>query len=86
MWGCKDCKIPLGPDYGMVMVHDKLWEEISDNFWDVICAKCMETRMGRKITEDDFKSECIPCNEDWLFNTTGKYSKKMQKDLDKLKK
>jgi len=87
MYNCKDCNLSLGPDsgFGMVMVHDHIWGKISDEWHDLICADCMENRMGRKITEDDFKSEGIPCNEEWLVTKTGKVSKYMQKYLDNQK-
>ena len=81
---CKDCKIDIGDiNFLMVMVNDKLWKEISDEHGDLICHKCMETSMGRPIVEADFKSEQIPCNEDFLKETTGQYSQGFQKEFKK---
>ena len=64
---CKDCNIEIFVDKNMVMIKDDLWLSISKNPKDALCDKCMELKLGRKITEQDFKSPGIPCNEFWLW-------------------
>lgn len=71
---CKDCKTEIFVDVNMVMIKNVLWKKICDKDQDAICDKCMENRMGRKITKKDFKSpsdkflSIIPCNAMWLWN------------------
>ena len=67
---CKDCGV-TNRNYKMVMVNDKLWGEICDEWSDTICSDCMQIRMGREITIKDFKESSvglnmIPCNASWL--------------------
>ena len=81
---CKHCELSIrSENFLMVMVNDKLWGDISDDWKDLICHKCIEKRMGRPIVESDFKSEQIPCNEDFLKETTGQYSEGFQKEFKK---
>ena len=47
---CEDCG---NPDYEMYMVNDDLWDKYgNDN--KTLCLSCLEKRMGRKLTKDDF--------------------------------
>jgi hypothetical protein len=71
---CDDCGKEIFCDVNMVMVKDSLWKSICDKWEDDLCDKCMEIRMGRPITEKDFKTSSlykdetiIPCNEWWLI-------------------
>jgi hypothetical protein len=77
---CKDCPTEIFVDVNMVMVKDELWMKICDNKEDALCDCCMEKRLKRKITQEDFKTstcgfDMIPCNSAWLWN---KKSKKEQ--------
>ncbi len=69
---CKDCLTEIFVDVNMVVVNDALWLYICDKLSDDICDKCMEARLGRSITETDFKKPAIkgitviPCNKLWL--------------------
>ena len=68
---CKDCPTEIFVDVNMVMIKDELWMQICDKKEDAYCDCCMEKRLGRKITPDDFKSSSfgmrmIPCNAMWL--------------------
>jgi hypothetical protein len=75
---CKDCNIIYDAFDHMVIIHDKLWLELADNKEDCICDKCIEKRLGRKLTLDDFKksnepnlldgSNMILCNMFWAKN------------------
>lgn len=72
---CKDCPTEIFVNVNMVMIKDELWEKISDKKEDALCDCCMEKRLGRKITPDDFKAsslagsrlDMIPCNAMWLY-------------------
>ena len=71
---CKDCKTEIFVDVNMIIVKDKLWHKICDKPSDFICDSCMEIRLGRPITINDFKPSSIngvamiPCNAMWLEN------------------
>jgi hypothetical protein len=71
---CDDCGKEIFCDVNMVMVKDSLWAKICDEWSDDLCDKCMEKRMGRKITKQDFKKpsiagvKVIPCNQWWLLH------------------
>lgn len=67
---CKCCGIQ---NFDMVMIKDDLWLSISENCKDLLCVNCMESKLGRRITERDFKSPGIPCNEFWLWKNNKKF-------------
>jgi len=47
---CEDCG---DYDYNMYMVNDDIWNEYG-NESNTLCMDCLEKRMGRKLTKDDF--------------------------------
>jgi len=47
---CKDCG---NYDYDMYMVNDDIWREYG-NESNTLCMDCLEKRMGRELTKDDF--------------------------------
>ena len=47
---CEDCG---DPNYQMYMVNDNIWNEYGNNS-NTLCMSCLEKRMGRKLTKDDF--------------------------------
>jgi hypothetical protein len=47
---CEDCG---DPGYQMYMVNDDIWNEYGNNS-NTLCMGCLEKRMGRKLTKDDF--------------------------------
>mgnify|MGYP003340863919 CR=1 FL=1 len=68
---CEDCG---NPDYEMYMVNDDLWDKYgNDN--KTLCLSCLEKRMGRKLTKDDFTD-----HENALVN---KHNLKVQQILNK---
>ncbi len=81
---CKDCGEEIFANRNMVMVKYYLWKKICDKIEDDICDDCMEKRLGRKITKDDFKpsplkgEKIIPCNKYWL-----KYKKEISRQSKK---
>jgi hypothetical protein len=48
------------------MVHDHLWEGIGLST-EILCLKCLEARLGRSLTVDDFVVG-LPIN-DFIFDT-----------------
>ena len=69
---CKDCNLEYWWWGHMVMVNDKLWDKICDDYHDHICSECMEERLGRGITTDDFMEPNLPCNNSWLADKNKK--------------
>jgi len=85
---CKDCgKEYSAFDGGMVIVNDKLWANIADEKSDCICDVCMEKRLGRPITEEDFKPSTqgpiIPVNSIWLTKRKSENAKRVLNALMK---
>jgi hypothetical protein len=54
---CLDCRarawVDLHEDYG---VHDQVWRQAVPDGKGMLCVGCLETRLGRQMTRDDFKS------------------------------
>ena len=75
---CDDCGVEIFANENMVMLGDKLWEEISDKHEDAYCDCCIEKRMGRPIEVKDFMplnggfdwtgTGHVACNSFWLKN------------------
>lgn len=71
---CNDCNTEIFVDVNMVMLKNELWNEICDKTEDSYCDSCMEKRMGRPITKEDFKVPVgwtpvpgmVLCNLMWL--------------------
>ena len=92
---CGDCG---NPDYEMYMVNDDIWSEYG-NKTNTLCKSCLEKRMGKRLTKDDFSQHAnVPVNQHntevrglmketirRIFNeeVTKKYSKPTEK-VDKL--
>jgi hypothetical protein len=58
---CLDCgrdTIDIGHDY---MLHDELWISINPGDDGKLCLTCVEKRLGRRLTKDDFSN--WPINE-----------------------
>lgn len=53
---CKDCGLAF---YGF-MVEDKIWKQAGYGRFDMACLPCLEKRLGRSITMEDFK--IVPLN------------------------
>jgi hypothetical protein len=76
-WGrnrlvCMDCKTEIFTDVNMVMIKDELWLSIADEK-DALCDKCMEKRLKRPITPDDFGEQYknALCNIWWMEEKAG---------------
>jgi hypothetical protein len=56
---CFDCGVQTlkGETEDIYMVLNELWEKYGEGkFW--LCRKCLEIRMGRKLTKVDYK-DCV---------------------------
>lgn len=52
---CLDCGIDTGEIDHYYMIHDELWLSVNPNSEGMLCYPCLEERLGRKLTYDDFK-------------------------------
>lgn len=55
---CEQCQDSLNGH--MVILPNKLWLSIAQ-MKECICHFCIEQRLGRKLTEDDFPAEAVEC-------------------------
>src|SRR4051812_32294503 len=60
-WICQDCGHKISSDKNMIMLKDDVWLSIADKE-DVLCDKCIEKRLGRKLRYSDLPNEDIWCN------------------------
>ena len=76
---CDDCGEEIFVDVNMYMVHDELWSEIISKekklvHEDALCVDCMEKRLGRELTQDDWRltdGEFALCNVMTFINRIG---------------
>lgn len=59
---CMDCKVDTMSIDEYYMVHDEIWEEAVPEFEGMLCIGCLEERLGRELTPDDFPTD-LPVNE-----------------------
>jgi len=68
---CDDCETEIFVDINMYMLNDKLWAELISLppkpllTQDALCVDCMEKRLNRPITRNDWRienGEAPPCN------------------------
>ena len=52
---CDDCKGP--PDF--YMVHDSVWKSATSIWQGNLCLRCLEVRLKRKFSMDDFTTAPI---------------------------
>lgn len=60
-WLCVDCGVDTGEVHEYYMVADDLWAAAGD-VPGMLCIGCLETRLGRMLTRDDFTG--APVNAD----------------------
>jgi len=58
---CLDCNKDTLRISEYYMVHDKLWLKASPNDFGMLCIKCLEKRLNRKLSKKDF-TDC-PVNQ-----------------------
>lgn len=65
---CIDCKVNtylIGEYY---MVYHSVWEESGLRLFDgMLCISCLEKRIGRQLTSEDFSD--FPINKDPMFRS-----------------
>jgi hypothetical protein len=78
---CADCRwdtVCLGEWY---MIHDEVWEQACRRepkpVWEILCIGCLEERLGRALTADDF-TDCR-INDPTLPNTSSRLRDRMRK-------
>jgi hypothetical protein len=70
---CDDCRMPTLLGNGVVgglceyyMVHDRIWEAATaDEVVCILCIGCLERRLRRTLTRDDFAD--VPANRDPVY-------------------
>jgi hypothetical protein len=56
-WKCLDCKIDTGDEH--YFVHTTLWLSAVGSKTGMLCIGCLERRIGRKLTPEDFTAAYI---------------------------
>lgn len=51
---CMDCKIDTAQIQEYYMVDDTLWDTINPKILGMLCIGCLEDRIGRLLTPEDF--------------------------------
>jgi hypothetical protein len=60
-WRCLDCRTDTRTEY--FMIHDELWIQTGiGHHGGKLCIACLEERIGRRLTSDDFLD--VPIN--WI--------------------
>ena len=58
MYACIDCGVNTADNNNYYMIHNELWAQYGAK-QDVLCFKCLEKRMGRKLKYTDFNDAPI---------------------------
>ena len=64
VFGCIDCGVCTNCNGEYYMVYDEVWEAANPKRKGMLCIGCLETRLGRLLTKDDFTD--APVNDMWL--------------------
>lgn len=59
---CADCEIDTHPDTGIAEYYNvinEIWWEFVPEFHGMLCLGCLELRMGRQLTREDFSDAPI---------------------------
>jgi hypothetical protein len=62
---CLDCKIDTAELDEYYLVRDEVWREANPQGDGMLCISCLEKRLGRELTHDDFAF--VPLNLIALF-------------------
>lgn len=79
---CHDCKINVSTHSGIqeyaYMVYDHIWEKAGmSSQGGMLCIRCLERRLGRKLTKDDFDS-LVPINSGRIFEQSKRLQERLQ--------
>ena len=61
---CIDCAACTNCNGEYYMVHDEVWETANPKRKGMLCVGCLELRLNRLLTKDDFTD--APVNSIWL--------------------
>ena len=75
-WICLDCQIDTGKIYEHYFIDTKTWLSVVDSIEGMLCVGCLENRLKRKLTKEDFPKVTI---------NDPKYSKMSLRLLSRLK-
>jgi hypothetical protein len=64
VFGCIDCGVCTNCNGEYYMVHDEVWIEANPKGRGMLCIGCLEMRLRRLLTKDDFTD--APVNSMWL--------------------
>lgn len=56
-WKCLDCKIDTSHEH--YFIHTELWLSVVNSKNGMLCIGCLENRLGRKLTANDFTDAYI---------------------------
>lgn len=62
------------------MVHDEVWETANPKRKGMLCIGCLELRLGRLLTKDDFTD--APVNVMWLTVGSTRLKERLTKNSD----
>ena len=82
---CLDCHcdtFEIDEDY---MVHNSVWDQVVPDDGGELCIGCLETRLGRKLTQADFAD--VPVNDGRVFSKSPRLKARLNglvcsRDLD----
>lgn len=53
-WKCVDCGVSCNDIHEYYMIHESLWLSVMKCLCGMLCIGCVESRLGRKLTPEDF--------------------------------
>ena len=73
IWLCKDCKKCISCKGEYYMVTDEVWRQAQSDLSGMLCLNCLENRIGRSLTFEDFPD--YPINRGAFTNMSRKFKK-----------
>ena len=56
---CMDCSIDTGKAGEHYMLLDEIWNQVCSSPLGMLCVRCLERRLGRRLTKNDFNNSYI---------------------------
>lgn len=56
---CLDCEVDTGKLYEHYMLIDETWAKVHNSNKGMLCIGCVEDRLGRMLTKEDFNSSHV---------------------------
>jgi hypothetical protein len=78
-FACMDCGVCTNCNSEYYMVHDEVWYSVitAMDKGHMLCIGCLEARLGRLLTKDDFTD--APVNDMWLEVGSTRLKDRLQK-------